>query len=565
MKPILIKVVFLALGFTSSVSAWALPALMFRTVALSGQEAPGTGGAVYQFIATPQIDAQGGTMFTALLALTGGVTSGDNTGLWSEGSGSLSLVARKGSQAPGAPSGALFDFFPPKIPIPTLAASGITVFGNALQLSGGDVTSFNQSGVWVERLSGLELLAREGDQAPDTPAGALFSFFNEDLINAAGQVALHGSLFIGAGGVTDENNNGIWAEANGNLTLKVRESDLAPGTTSDTRFRSLISNSLRFNSAGQIAFSSLLTGPEVNPANNFGVWSEGPGALSLIARRGDQAPGTALGSNFDLSTSSTTRPEFNAAGTTAFRTNLMLSASAGVDANNNEGIWSDATGSLSLVVREGDSAPGTSGASEFSFFLNFELSDAGSIVFTALTRPFAGSGGGYGIWSDLGGELSLIAKEGDPAPGTPLGTMLALSRPFPIVNPLGSVAFVSQLTGMGVNSGNISGLWAQDQAGNLRLVVRSGDLFEVAPGDLRTISSISVLIGSGGSDGLPRSFNADYKLAFRLGFTDGSQGIFTAMLTVPEPSAMLLAALCAATCLAGWQRRPGFARSKLRG
>ena len=41
----------------------------------------------------------GQTAFTAV------ITGSNNTGLWSEGAGSLALVARRGSQAPGTPSG----------------------------------------------------------------------------------------------------------------------------------------------------------------------------------------------------------------------------------------------------------------------------------------------------------------------------------------------------------------------------------------------------------------------------------------------------------------------------
>ena len=47
-----------------------------------------------------------------MASLTGsGVDSTNNAGIWSEGSGSLALVARSGSQAPGTPSGVNFSGF----------------------------------------------------------------------------------------------------------------------------------------------------------------------------------------------------------------------------------------------------------------------------------------------------------------------------------------------------------------------------------------------------------------------------------------------------------------------
>ena len=90
-------------------------AAALRTVALTGQQAPGTtGGVIYEsfgalydsfagaILSWPVLNDAGQTAFRA--NLTGsGVDSTNNHGVWSEGSGSLALVARTGSQAPGLP------------------------------------------------------------------------------------------------------------------------------------------------------------------------------------------------------------------------------------------------------------------------------------------------------------------------------------------------------------------------------------------------------------------------------------------------------------------------------
>src|SRR5262245_32781629 len=94
-----------------------------RTVALTGQSAPGTaGGVTYESFGmfvhpdhfvygTPVLDDAGRVAFRA--NLTGdGVDSTNNQGVWSEGSGSLSLVGRTGNQAPGAPGGVNFSTDP---------------------------------------------------------------------------------------------------------------------------------------------------------------------------------------------------------------------------------------------------------------------------------------------------------------------------------------------------------------------------------------------------------------------------------------------------------------------
>ena len=75
-----------------------------RTVALSGQNAPGTTSGVNYAgfgFSGPALNESGRTAFYATLAGSG-VDTTNEQGIWSEGSGSLMLVARTGSQAPGA-------------------------------------------------------------------------------------------------------------------------------------------------------------------------------------------------------------------------------------------------------------------------------------------------------------------------------------------------------------------------------------------------------------------------------------------------------------------------------
>src|SRR5262245_55389056 len=92
-----------------------------RTVALTGQPAPGTpGGVTYESFGAhyfvedleyefrgPVLNDAGQTAFRANLSGSG-VDSTNNQGAWSEGSGSLALVARSGNQAPGAAGGVNF-------------------------------------------------------------------------------------------------------------------------------------------------------------------------------------------------------------------------------------------------------------------------------------------------------------------------------------------------------------------------------------------------------------------------------------------------------------------------
>jgi hypothetical protein len=88
------------------------------------------------------------------------------------------------------------------------------------------------------------------------------------------------------------------------------------------------------------------------------------------------------------------------------------------------------------------------------------------------------------------------------------------------------------------------------------LVARTGDLFDVNDDplieDMRTISVVNMVGGSGGEDGLGISFNDAGQLAFNLFFTDGTGGIFVA--TIPEPATATLMLIAAVGCAARRRR-----------
>src|SRR5262245_13793298 len=104
------QTVFITAILVSMSLVAAAHAAALRTVALTGQPAPDTaGGGTYESFGTyvhsqgqfvyggPVLNDAGQVAFRA--NLTGsGVDSTTNQGIWSEGSGSLSLVARTGSQ-----------------------------------------------------------------------------------------------------------------------------------------------------------------------------------------------------------------------------------------------------------------------------------------------------------------------------------------------------------------------------------------------------------------------------------------------------------------------------------
>ncbi|MBA3483847.1 MAG: hypothetical protein H0T51_18740 [Pirellulales bacterium] len=533
---------FISVACCPSLAAAATGAL--RTVALSGQPAPGTPSMAgfNAFSYTPVLNAAGQTAFLATLQLGGDVTTENQFGIWSEGGGALALVARQGSPAPGTPDGVSYGSSLTSI---GLNNAGQTAFGGSLQ--GVGVIEDTDAGIWSELNGPLELVAREGSQAPGAPAGAIFrSVGSTRLVDD--RIAFTAGLQIGSGGVTGNDDTGVWSGNGGILDLVAREGSHAPGTPTGVIFSHFfLSWTPALGAGGQTGFSGFLrTGVSgATSSDDTGVWSEMDGALTLVAREGSQAPGLPVGVKF-----SNFGPDFraiNGTGLVAFRG--VLQFGEGVPGLNDSGIWSQRSGPLALVAREGDQAPGTPAGIVFGHFSNAPvLNAAGHTAFVGTLQR--GDGGvtfsnNSGIWSDRSGTLELVAREGNQAPGTPSGTNFDFMprNSSIILNAAGQMAvFASLQSGSGgVNSSNNSGIWAEDVAGVLRLIVRTGDMLEVAPSDFRTVSSLSFRGDSGNEDGRGSGFNDLGQVAFSATFTDGSSGVFVSNLaTVPEPMSLAL-------------------------
>jgi hypothetical protein len=300
-----------------------------------------------------------------------------------------------------------------------------------------------------------------------------------------------------------------------------------------------------------MAFISGLNGNSVlSCTNDQGLWSDGSGSLALVARSGNQASGLPSGVYYS-GFPQFGMPALNNIGQVAFGAYL---GGSGVDLTNYQGIWVGATNNLTLVARNGSQAPGTLSGVKFasvnSNLFELPLNDAGQIAFTA---PLTGSGvdanNNQGLWSGSAGNLALVARKGDQAPGTPAGVnFLFIDETWTLkLNNSGQTAFRAGLTGNGVVlDTNHLGIWATDQHGDVQLIARMGDLLEVTPGDFRTIA------------GLEGSFRLNNvgELAFNATFTDGSSGIFVSnRVAIPEPSAFALAVLGTASLLSRTHRR----------
>jgi hypothetical protein len=247
------------------------------------------------------------------------------------------------------------------------------------------------------------------------------------------------------------------------------------------------------------------------------------GALSLVAATGDDAPGADADAKF-LTFS---QPAINDPGFAAFL-GAMKIGSGNVTKADDTGIWSE-LGALRLIAREGGAAPdatGTTGATgNFASFGDPVFASGDHIAFLAKLKPGTGGVKGSdaaGIWSNSGGTLALVARQGSPAPdagGATFASFLSLGLPD-----TGGVVFLAKVKGRGETGKSGTGIWAANPAGVVSLVVRTGDSLTVNGGS-KTIRLLHFLPSVLGVPGQTRSFNEAGDLTFRAVFTDRTEAI----------------------------------------
>jgi hypothetical protein len=338
-----------------------------RTIALTGQSAPGlTAGTNFSSFSFPMLNELGQVALPA--KLTGAdTTTGNDDGIWLADSNSLTFLAREGDQAPGLASGVLLGSLGGAL----LTDSGRIGFSNTL--SGVGVTTANDQSLWSTRSGSLALAWREGDPAPGLPSGVkMGGIFSGPTMNNAGRFAFHSS--VTGTGVTSANSNTIWAENASGFSLVARTGNQAPGTAAGANFNSFDQPATRpINDLGQTTSIGFFTG---DLTSHVGVWAGGPGTFALVAKEGDPAPGTSNGvlfSGFNYG------PSLNGAGQGAFGAGLT---GTGVSLSNNIGIWQSGPAGLTMIVRTGSQAPGTIGGVNFKDVYAPAINDSGQIKFT---------------------------------------------------------------------------------------------------------------------------------------------------------------------------------------
>jgi hypothetical protein len=218
------------------------------------------------------------------------INSYNNQGIWMYNTGTTTVVARGGDDAPGLLSSdgvTMLDYLVPRWPVlfsgkvafqSSLRGTGVTAGANDIAVfagtpgPGGTLTALARTGVTT------------GAGTPAGVPGASFAKLGYARIgrSAGAETAFRGELKVVAP-VTLTNNEGIWKEKNGVVTLLVREG--TPSPIAGLNYGPIGEPCVGEN--GQIMFTSRLTGPGATTTNDSVILCEQTdGTLAVMLREG---------------------------------------------------------------------------------------------------------------------------------------------------------------------------------------------------------------------------------------------------------------------------------------
>lgn len=464
----------------------------FETVALSGQSAPGT-GATFQLFDAALVNDLGEVAFHSRLA----TTNQESVWLWDD-VGGLALQSLE----------SLLDIDDKSLRVSNLGVA----HGKNLTVDE----------IWGPSAGGTpQLLAADGGSAPGGGTFDLSSVDEEEMPLSNAGLALFTSIDDGS------NLAAVFRQSGFALQEVYRQGDLAPGAGSDTF---VAFNTGVMNDSGELSFDAYLD--LVGTRALFGPSTAG---MTLLLRTGDATPGVAGGQFRGFGTGLDSQA-INNADQVAFSGNMVVGP-GGVTGLDDRGIWGPAVSSgFTLIARSGSTAP-EAGAATWAGFDSLVLNANAAIAFEgSLSGTGIDSSNGTGLWAAAqGGSLELVARAGDAAPGLP-GSVLDSNFEFNFAfNVHDQLAFAAELD----TGGAAIWLYDLD-TDTVELVIGPGASVEVGPGDDRTVEAASfgdaqdLEAHTGGEDGKKSVFNDAGQMAAILEFTDGSTGVFR--ITVDDGS-----------------------------
>lgn len=370
-------------------------------------------------------------------------------------------------------------------------------------------------------------IALRGQPAPGTTGGQIFYNFREPAISNAGLIA-----FAGDDRLASNNTAALWWGNPGALSLVARSGSFAPPSEVGSGFRYSVPVLVGLNAAGQLAWRDRLTSQNSVPVDS--IWRTDSAGSRIVARTSTPAPGVPGGNfgEFD-GISETYRQVFNSSGHVGFYASV---SGAGINALQNDALWSGTPEGVSQIAREGSSLPGAPPGTVFGlgspaspYTPPMRMNGPGTIAFSGRMTPsfdgiwkssagtttlVVGTGsplpgvnstlnspgsfslnnagefafsatygsGLRGVWRTDGGTLQLIAHQEQQVPGMTAGVSFG-TMSGATIDGAGNVCFEAFLTGPGITNQNNTGLFVGTSTDDLRAVALEGDFAPGAAGE----------------------------------------------------------------------------------
>ena len=468
-------------------------------VALSGRGAPDAGAARFAGFSDALLNDSGHVLFWA--KLTGDVTSGTDSGLWSTRSGSLRLVTRESTAAVQDPDRTIDSLEGPSFS----GRSDVAFTGAYL----GDLTAPQ-----TKCASFFELASDPG--IVQRFAADLSGVLTTNTLVVSPLVALSDD---GTAATSGASARGLSLLSNRSLLLD--GTSLVPpasGVPEGATFRRI--EAPVTNAGGDVVFRAM-AGTSASASSWVPVlcaYAEG----TTLAAAGGQVPGAVDGQVYvDFASAPSV-----AGSCVAFWASL---AGNGAPAGGDSAIIRLAPGASGKVVQAGQPAPGAPIAAFASFDRNIALDSNGTVMFIGyLLGGGAPRDRNSGIWmSRVGVPTTLMVREDDPAPGT-TGRFATFSS---LIGTQGRFAFAATLRGSGITGGNSQAVYTFDWMGGLTKVIQTGDAVAMPTGPDRTVRHFDFVCGQ--SESGRSAINGAGAIALRLVFTDNSEAIVIARAACP--------------------------------
>ena len=486
----------------------------FRTIAKTGDPAPGTINGEFTEFGFPNINLAGQVAFTAE---TNSVLG--SSGMWwtpvppSNNPDALAMIVGTGYPIPGGPAQIHFGDFWFSSHHPMLTDNGDVGFSAPLT----GLAEPNDVGLFRLIDGVMSKVAIPGDAAPGIQGVTFETITNLPSMNENNLMTFKARL---AGqGVNANNDQALYMHWFGGLNMVKREGLAAPGVPGAT-FGETLPFWVQINDNGRVAFHSYL-----NTANGpiISHWTGWPGQMTLIAKAGDQSP---IGNNpfadFD--------PIVDAG--VLSQNGFSFFNPLEIGGQNYNGLWyyNFDTASDMSIAYVGQGMPGgtytqvmseswcAAGDGTTSYRASFNGPDLENSVVLRRHSPQA---------------AQIIAKEGDAPYGywasvefDELATIY--SGVSSIIDDTGRVYFTSRVRGAGVNDTNNIGLWSVDDDGQWNFVIRKGQWITLDDNTSRQVAGFTVSTGTGLHSGRRPGVNNRGDIAMRIIFTDGVSAIVVA-------------------------------------